>query len=228
MRMAFACASFLGLALVAGAASAQSAGTDLEVSFNAALTSDYVFRGFSQADRGPAIQAGADLTAGAFYAGAWGSTVDFGDGTDAEFNLYGGFTTSAGGYDFDLGAVAYLYTGAPGGSDYDFLELQGSVSRAIDNVTLGVALAYSPDFYGADEQATYAEANVEVAAHPKLTLSGAVGQQWLDVGDDYVTWNVGATYALTDFLSVDVRYHDTDVRSRLSDGRFALTLAAAF
>ena len=45
----------------------------------------------------------------------------------------------------------------------------------------------------------------------KLTISGAVGQQTLDVTDDYVTWNVGATYALLDHVVIDVRYHDTDV-----------------
>ncbi len=228
MRTTFACASFLGLALLAGGASAQSAEPELDASFNVALTSDYMYRGFSQTDRGPALQVGVDLAAGGYYVGAWASTVDFGDGTDAEFNLYGGYTTSAGGYDLDFGLLGVAYAGAPDRADYNFIEAQASVSRTIDNITVGVAVAYSPDFYGVDDHSTYLEANLEVAAHPRLTLSGAVGHQWLDVSGDYVTWNVGATYALTDFLSADLRYHDTDVRSPLSDGRFALTLGAAF
>ena len=45
----------------------------------------------------------------------------------------------------------------------------------------------------------------------KWTVSGALGKQWLDVSDDYTTWNVGVGYALTDKVGLDVRYHDTDV-----------------
>ena len=46
---------------------------------------------------------------------------------------------------------------------------------------------------------------------PKWTVSGARGKQWLDVSDDYTTWNIGVGYALTDKGGVDVRYHDSDV-----------------
>ena len=52
---------------------------ELETSANVALTTDYVWRGTSQADNGPAIQGGFDLTAGGFYGGVWGSNVDIDD-----------------------------------------------------------------------------------------------------------------------------------------------------
>ena len=81
MRLALACASLLALTVGAGAAQAQTAP---EVAFNIGVVSDYVFRGASQTDEEPALQGGVDVTVGSFYAGAWASTVDFGDNTDAE------------------------------------------------------------------------------------------------------------------------------------------------
>lgn len=42
------------------------------------------------------------------------------------------------------------------------------------------------------------------------------------------TWNLGGAYALTSDLSVDLRYHDTDVDTRYSDERVVLSLKAAF
>lgn len=228
MKKTLACAAFMAAVLTGGAASAQSAGTDVEIAFNASAVSDYVFRGFSQSDERPALQAGVDLTAGVFYAGAWASTVDFGDGTDAEFNIYGGVNTEAAGYEWGLGVVGYVYAGPPSGSDYNFVEVQASVSRAIGAVTLGGQVAYSPDFYGIDEEATYVEANLAVETSPKVTVSAALGHQWLDVGDDYLTWNVGLSYAFTDVLSADIRFHDTDTSAPTGDGRIAVTLSAAF
>ena len=74
-RMA-ALAVAAGLVSLAAPASAQ---TDVDVAFNVGVVSDYVFRGASQTDEEPAIQGGVDITAGSFYAGVWGSNVDFFD-----------------------------------------------------------------------------------------------------------------------------------------------------
>lgn len=49
-----------------------------ELSANVALTTDYIFRGFSQTEEGPAIQGGFDVTYKMFYAGVWASNLDFG------------------------------------------------------------------------------------------------------------------------------------------------------
>ena len=62
-----------------------------------------------------------------------------------------------------------------------------------------------------------------------VTVSGAVGQQWLDVSDDYVTWNLGAAYAVTDNLTLDLRYHDTDIDGlAIAEDRYVATVKAAF
>ena len=216
MRSAFACVVAAAALLTAGAASAQSSP---EVAWNVGLVSDYVFRGYSQTDEGPAIQGGVDVTIGGFYAGAWASNVDFGDDTDAEVDLYGGYRTEIGGVAFDVGAVGYGYVNAPDGADYDYLELKGAASRAIGPATFGAAIYWSPDFFGLDEEATYIEGNVAFAPADKWTVTGALGRQWLDVNDDYATWNLGVGYAVTEHVVIDLRYHDSDVDGPLSESR---------
>lgn len=227
MRLQATCAALaatFATLVSAGTASAQ----DVEFSFNAAVTNDYVFRGATQSNEGFALSGGVDATMGGFYAGGWASNVDFGDTTDGEVDVYGGYRTEAGGVALDFGVVGYLYIDAPSGVDYDFVEYKATASRALGPVTAGVAFFYSPDFFGADETATYLEGNLAFTPVDKITVSGAVGKQWLDVTGDYVTWNVGAAYAITDSLALDVRYHDTDVdNAPLYDGRVAVALKLA-
>ena len=51
-----------------------------DVSANVSFASDYIWRGMTQSD-GPAIQGGFDFAAeSGFYAGLWGSNVNFNDG----------------------------------------------------------------------------------------------------------------------------------------------------
>lgn len=225
MRTALACAAAVAVLLTAGAASAQDTP---EVAWNLGVTSDYVFRGYSQTAEDPAIFGGVDLTVGSFYAGAWASNVDFGDDTDAEVDIYGGYRTEAAGFAVDVGVVGYLYVSQPTGADYDYAELKAAVSRAIGPVTLGAAVYWSPDFFGADEEATYVEANAAFSPAPQWTVSGAVGHQSLDVNADYATWNAGIAYAFTDHVAIDIRYHDTDVVGPLSDDRVVGALKFLF
>lgn len=206
-----ACLAVLALVGFCGEARAQDGGSRPQVSGNVAIASDYVFRGVSQTLEEPAISAGVDLTQAGFYAGAWASNVDFGDGaTDAEIDLYAGYRSEVAGFALDLGVVGYVYAGQPDGADYDFVELKVAASRSIGPATLGAAVFHSPDFFGASEdQATYAELNGSWNATERWTLSGALGRQWVSSDLDYSTWNLGAAYQITDNLALDVRYHDT-------------------
>src|SRR5690606_281944 len=68
------CAAAASFAM-AGAAAAQDGP---ELSYNIGVTTDYVFRGFTQTGEDPAVFGGIDLGYGMFYAGTWASSVDFG------------------------------------------------------------------------------------------------------------------------------------------------------
>jgi uncharacterized protein (TIGR02001 family) len=199
---------------VASQANAQdaSAPTTSQWSFNVAGASDYVFRGVSQTQEDPAISGGVDLAYGSVYAGTWASNVDFGDGdTNAEIDLYGGFRPEVAGWNLDLGVIGYLYTNQPDRADYDYAEFKAAASRAAGPATVGAAVYYSPDFFGASEdEATYVEANAAFSPADKWTLSGAVGRQFVSSDLNYTTWNAGVAWQLTSRLAVDVRYHDTD------------------
>ena len=94
-----------------------------EISANIGVTSNYVFRGFTQTNDDPAIQGGVDYThASGFYAGAWASQVDcpatsncegFG-GTNndgVEVDIYAGVNAELnGGTILDIGLIQYNYT----------------------------------------------------------------------------------------------------------------------
>lgn len=184
-----------------------------DATFNAAVGSDYVFRGVSQNEGNPAISAGVDVTQGLFYAGAWAGTVSFaGDAdTDAEIDLYAGVRPAFGGFDWDFGVVGYVYAGQPDDADYNYVELKAAASRAVGSATLGAAVYYSPDFFGpTEDQATYAEVSAAISPADKWTISVALGRQWVSSDFDYTTWNLGAAYQLTEHLGLDVRYFDTD------------------
>ena len=227
MRLQASCAALaaaLATMTAAGAASAQ----DVDVAFNVAASTDYVFRGFSQTTEDPALSAGVDLTSGSFYAGAWASNVDFGDSTDAEIDLYGGYRTELGGVALDFGVVGYFYTNVPNAVDYDYVELKVAASRSVGPVTVGGVLFYSEDFFGVDEEAFYTEANIAFSPAEDWTVTAAVGRQVLDVSADYATWNAGVAYAITDNLIGDLRYHEADVDGPLSDGRVVGTIKLVF
>jgi uncharacterized protein (TIGR02001 family) len=204
----FAAACILGLVGLGLCSEAKAQ----DVSANIAVTSDYVFRGVSQTMEDPAISVGVDLARNSFYAGAWASNVDFGDGdTNAEVDLYAGYRPEIAGLATDFGVIGYFYTSQPDDADYDYVEFKAAASRAVGPATLGAAIYYSPDFFGASEdEATYAELNAAFSPADKWTISGAAGRQWVSSDLDYDTWNIGAVYQLTDKLAVDVRYHDTD------------------
>src|SRR5437868_933272 len=140
------------LALCAAAATALFGGSamaqDFAVTGNVAITSDYVFRGISQTNEDPAIQAGVDVTSGPFYAGLWASNVDFGDTTDAEVDTYIGVKPEFAGFTFDIAAIYYAYLDQPTAANWDYWEAKVAASRAMGPLTLGAAVYYSPEFTG--------------------------------------------------------------------------------
>lgn len=221
--------TLLGAALAAGAAMTGAAHAQ-EFSANVSLTSDYVFRGVSLSDNGPAIQGGFDYSYNLFYAGVWASNVTEG----VEIDLYAGVTPTTGPVEWDLGVIGYFYPGAdddipesgPGADDavgeFDYFEFMVAPSIALsEQVSLGAGLYYAPENYGETGNALYLEVNGGFTVSDQLEFTAAFGNQSIDdldgpnsgsVEDDYNTWNIGGTYALHGF-ELDLRYHDTDIEA---------------
>lgn len=215
------------LALTAGFAQAQEGP---KLSYNVGLASDYVFRGVSQTDENAQIFGGVDLSAGKLYAGTWASNVDFGDQTDAEIDLYAGFKPTLGAATLDFGVIYYGYVDAPKGADYGNVELKAAGSIPAGKGSVGAAVFYSPDSFGAADEAVYYELNGSYPVVDKWSVSAALGRQTYKGSGDYTTWNVGAAYAINDRLTLDLRYHDTDEHGfgKLYDSRAVASLKAAF
>lgn len=194
--------------------SALAADDDIALSFNLGAATDYVFRGVSQTDNEGQIYGGADATLyGIGYAGVWISNVEFGNGTDLEYDIYGGIKPTLGVVNLDLGVYYYGYTNQPTGSHEDYVEYKAAASTAVGPATVGALVFYSPEFFGKTGKATYYEINGSAPVAEKVSVSGAVGHQEIEGPADYNTWNLGVSYALNDNVGFDLRYHDTDEHS---------------
>ena len=118
------------------------------VSANVSIASDYIWRGMTQTD-GIAVSGGFDYAAdGGFYAGIWGSNVNFNDstgsGNGAEFDYYFGYGFEMGGVGVDLGYVAFDYPGNE--DDLDFEEIVIGLSMRDLGLTFALGQDSAPDY----------------------------------------------------------------------------------
>lgn len=97
----------------------------VELTGNAGVVSEYVFRGVPSSDGSAAAQGGLDVDWGnGFYLGTWGSAVDF-DGADGvEVDFYGGYGGEIGDFSYGIGATLYTYTDEAD-EDYQEINLSG-------------------------------------------------------------------------------------------------------
>ncbi len=178
--------------------------------FNVTGASNYVFRGVSQTENQPAVFGSAKVSYDQFYAASGAENVDFHNGIDAEYDLSAGWTPSLDGFHFDLGAIRYGYVDAPAHVDIDTTEIRGAVSHRFGTVKLGVAVNYASDYFGTKKDGTYFEGNASDAITDQLVASGAIGHQAISAGNNFSAWNLGASYAFTKNIALDLRYLDTD------------------
>jgi uncharacterized protein (TIGR02001 family) len=224
----------IGVALAAGATVMSAGAANAEVSGSVALVSDYVFRGISQSEGGPAIQGSLDWTNDIFYAGAWGSSTDLGVGEAMELDLYVGVTPTTGPIEWDLAVVGYFYPNADDdGAEADYFE---GIAAASFNVTeqfsVGGQVAFTPEYFGDGGEGIYYEANAGYAISDAFSLSAGYGVQDIDFApDSYSTWYVGGAYAIHGF-TLGATYSDTEdafdngyvLDESNADGRFVLSI----
>lgn len=118
-----------------GLAQAQTAAPQANpLTFNAAVLSEYRYRGISQTRFQPAAQVGADYAlSNGFYLGAWASNIkwikDAKGGADLEIDLYGGYKgTISEGLTFDIGALRYVYPSNALKPSADTQEVYGAIT----------------------------------------------------------------------------------------------------
>lgn len=188
-------------------------GPDISVTFTGAT--DYIFRGVSQTNNNAGVFSSINAGFGnGFYVGAGIEDVDFGNSVDAEYDIWAGWSGKLNNFDLNLQVVRFGYVGSPSGLDLDTYELKVGVSRSFNNVTLGVAAHFTTDYFAVEEAAQYYEAFGSLKINDKWSTSAGVGKQVIsNSAADYTTWNIGASYAATDNITLDLRFTDTDVNA---------------
>jgi uncharacterized protein (TIGR02001 family) len=227
--------SLLILALLTTASAAHAQDSKFGTfSGSVALTSDYVFRGFSQSDEHPAFQPALNWDSGAgWHVNLWASNVDFNDGSEAdvEVDVTLGYAGTLDNLSYDFGAVYYAYPGARGGLNYDYWEGFTTLGYDTGTVKLNGSVFFSPDFFGGLDDAWAVQGGFGVPVAEGLTFDAQLGRQLLKTasGADYTYWNAGVTYSFP-FADVGVRYHDTNVSvcGGQCGARAVLTLSKSF
>lgn len=213
----------------------------------AALTTDYVLRGVSQTDGGPAFQAG--LTYGSprgWYAGAWGSNVDTGrdfypdEGAHAELDLFAGYSQPIGrNWSVDVRLLRYEYPDDGSFLDYDYSEL---VVALTFRDWLDLSLAVSNDttlitYRGIAKDRTAIAWDLGVERPLTSWLSLVAGLGYYDLHDLYGTgYTYGNLGLYTDIgpVRLDLSHYRTDSNgtelfgSELAGGRTVLSVITSF
>lgn len=194
-------AAAVAAAFMANVAHAEDKKPDNEYTFNAALSSDYRFRGVSQSRLQPALSVGADYVNNptGFYLGTWASTIkwtkDAGGGGDVEIDIYGGKKGEiVKDVSYDVGVLQYLYPSNGLSPKAETTEIYGQV---------GYGPAYAKYSYGVTNIFGFADskrsgyldlgANIDVAEGTQVNLH--LGYQSVRNNSDfaYTDYKVGVT-----------------------------------
>ncbi|MCB2077078.1 MAG: TorF family putative porin [Novosphingobium sp.] len=232
-----------GSIAVATPAFAQDAESDITISGNAAITSDYRFRGISLSNGNPAIQGGIDVShSSGFYIGTWGSSLTSGTYGAMELDVYGGWSGEiTSGVSADVGVLYYAYPDGLAGADLDYIELYASLGFTVGpaEATVGVAYAPDQDSLGSDDNLyIYTDLGVgipdtplSISAHLGYT-SGVLAPPLLGGANDDsgLDWSIGADFALSENLSIGVMYTGVEGPSvnDFTDDAIVATLSVSF
>lgn len=230
-------ATVLSTSLLAVPAMAQDeteAPSDVTISGNAALVTDYRFRGVSLSAGDPAIQGGIDIAhSSGFYVGTWASSIQGGDAYgEMELDIYAGWAGDvAEGLNLNVGILQYMYP-TDGGllqDDYNvnywepYAKLTTSFGPA--SATFGVAYAWDQSSLGSEDNlylftdigAGIPNTPISLSAHLGYT-DGVLAPPFLaGSGDDTgLDWSLGATATVLGGLQLGVAY--TGVEGPSVDG----------
>lgn len=211
-------------ALVAASLMSTSGIAAADFSANAAITSDYRFRGVSQSEQDPAIQGGIDFSQNGIYLGAWGSTIDFGSfdpDADLEVDLYGGYKWKAADVEWDVGLIHYAYPGSESANELPFTEVY--VGGTYGPVT--VKYFYTGDYTATTgDDAYYLTASGSVDLGSGFALGLSIGHSGGDgikatFDDNYTDYKIGVAKEFGGF-KFDVSYVDTSGGLETTDDTF--------
>jgi uncharacterized protein (TIGR02001 family) len=223
------------------------------LSGNISLTSNYLFRGVSQTQDGPAIQGGLDYEhPSGFYVGTWASNVAWvketglKDNNSLEIDLYGGYKGEAGPIGYDIGLIRYHYPGKStagattpnttevyAGVSWEFLSLK--YSHVVSDHFVG----WTTSTGGKTRGSYYVDLSAEYDLGSGWGVFAHVGHQDVKGNDaaSYTDWNIGVSKAVG-FGAFSLMYSKTDADTatytwgsspkKVANGAFVLTFSKSF
>ncbi|MDB5756541.1 MAG: hypothetical protein JWR56_2969 [Massilia sp.] len=190
----------------ANCAHAKDAKPDNETSFNAAVTSDYRYRGISQTRLQPALQGGADYVNNptGLYAGTWLSAIkwtkDAGGSGDIEWDIYAGKKGElVKGVSYDVGALTYVYPSndlahVAGFANANTTEIYGQLGYGPGYIKYSHALTNLFGFVDS-KNSGYLDIGANIDAGNGLTVNLHAGHQSVKnfSAASYSDWKAGVT-----------------------------------
>jgi uncharacterized protein (TIGR02001 family) len=204
--------------------------SELEFSARAGLVSDYIYRGVTLSDHGPAVGAAFEARLSQLYAGTTVATVNLPTQPAAEFTYAAGIRPKFATIDFDFGVTYFAYPGErlPGetnGINYWETVIRGD-RKISEQVRLAAGYAYSPNVSNTGAWSQYAAAGVGFEVPGQLlpqdlaiSFTTAAGYSWFgnqrqQLGGfplpTYLNWQAGVTFTHKAF-NFDLRYYDTNL-----------------
>lgn len=188
-----------------------------DISGNATLTTDYVWRGSTQTQGGPAAQVGVKVAGRAgFYASAWGSNVRFAPetGATAEFDFSLGWGKPLDDdWAVDVNVLRYQYPSAA--LDLNWSELNGTLTY---RDRYWVAIGHSNQALGDDASGTYAQVGARFPINDNVGIEASVGHYALSravvAGSGYSHAQLSAVWAFKAPFALRVTAHATDSRAK--------------
>lgn len=221
----------LAACLLLAVASSASAAT---LSGSGALTTDYVWRGTTQTQGDPAVQAGFRAAAeNGLYGSIWGSNVELAPETKASSEL--DFTVGWSGnlaqdWALDVNLTHYRYPSAT--VDLNWTEAIGTLTW---KQNYWAQLGYSTEALATDEACAYAQLGAKFPLNEQVRLEAAAGYYWLDdaYDDSYAHAQLGAVWAFKAPFELRVTAHATDSSAKtlfpdLAGSRVEAALQASF
>lgn len=220
------------LALVVVGMSLASQAKAADLSGSAALTTDYIWRGSTQTQGDPAVQAGFKIAGeSGLYASAWGSNVKFAPETQANTEL--DFTLGWGkrlddDWKMDVNVLRYQYPSTA--VDLNWTELNGTVTYKENYWT---SLSWSNKALGYDAAGTYASAGAKFPVNDAFRIEASVAHYFLSdevvATDGYSHAQLSGVWTFKSPLELRVTAHatDSDAKAIFGDDYAGARLEAA-
>ena len=177
-----------------------------ELSFNASVVSQYLWRGFDLNNQDIALQGGADYeNDNGLYGGLWVSQYDFGDDDNgAEIDIYAGYSHSLND-DFwiDVSVTSYQYTGESDSSiewkiglGHEFFELNYHHDQDLDTDYI----EFNPNYSFTDKWS--------INAHWGINDDGY---------DSYYDYSLSLGYAFSEKFELIIGYSDHELNEKTAE-----------